>query len=59
MEYGCVFVMRPRQGLSGKAGSPLHSGRGWGAGALIGLLKGLPMIGAGQGRQNPRGLPQV
>lgn len=30
MEYGCVFVMRHRQGLSAEAPLLNSSGRGWG-----------------------------
>lgn len=60
MEYGCVFVMRHRQGLSGKVGSLQCSSRGVGDRRSDLSFKGTSTdwLRAGQERDT-QGLPQV
>lgn len=55
MEYGCVFVMKHRQGLSGKVLSSAAAAGG-GGGGLTHLLEGPQLLGTGQGREErPKG----
>lgn len=56
MEYGCVFVMKHRQGLSGKVLSLQQQRQGVGVGGPIHLLKGPQLLGMGQGgEEKPKG----
>lgn len=60
MEYGCVFVMKHRERLSGKVRSLQRQQQGVGVGGLIHLLKGPLLIGTGkgQGRETQGDIPR-